>query len=372
MPQTKKPKSQTRSSQQSKASTRVTTATGNVTNASSAIVAVREDPVDARHAFALLVKQHMWDRERESKGYTAKHLAQTMHFVDHHEDVGRPISDLIYSGSSKQYAELKRSFKKYILTDEYIASPLATHTRALIAASYPETVQLGFNLDPESKSAFKAGPVAILPLATEYADTGVSHIVSRYVGVWHVIRYSHNGHSVVRAVLEIMPPDRSITGHKFPRFKIKYRTSRQIEQFRMEEEQPCYVTEGCILPMKNGKYMLFAGLENTSYPLFILARVADAHGMSYANGEAKARVPLSSFSGMVVRHHNDESVFFSTPCSFIRTKYATANDYPIELIRSVPETEALTGRHGDVEKIAEILEALRGRWPTDRKSALQV
>jgi hypothetical protein len=269
----------------------------------------------------------------------------------------RYITRLIVSGSAQFANAFAQAFRVKILTARY-CKDLPLSVVHAIHETFPDFAQNGFFKKNLERSQARTSPLMFINRFANYDPVRIDEMTREYVGLWQVIRYSHLGDRVVRAVLEILAPNMVHSTHPFPIFNIHFRTHSTTGN----EKVPPYKTSGCLVPMKSAQHMMFLGVEDTEHPLTIASKTRVQPG---------GAVP-SDFYGIVQRHHIDDNKFFAMPTAFVRTKTMPIEKYPANKIGSWSEELAVKLMSKDVPKCKEILGNLRRRRGGDGRAGLIV
>jgi hypothetical protein len=178
-----------------------------------------------------------------------------------------------------------------------------------------------------------------------YDKDRIDAVTTLLTGLWHAVRYSHEGNRVVRAPLEICKPDEQRTLHPFPTFIVHFRTRDMTGR---PNTNP-FITTGCVVPLHERDEIIFLGVEDTGYPLMILSRIPRP-----PRGDV-----LQYFDGVVQRRHHRDNVLFAMPVDFIRAPKMPIAEYPPEKSGSWPEDEAIAKIIPDIPIIKHLLKRLR-------------
>lgn len=328
-------------------------------------------PIPVKRAFALLVRHYMWTRGTK---FGPDGLLEVLDPKrTHGKDLGQDISTLIYSGTAKRVGLLRDLFLAKVLVANFFDPQPPLHVAALIHSAYIDKVVEGF--DRTTIGAFGVGtsPTMILPRSANFDQDEIDKITDDYAAIWHVFRFSHDGDRLVRAAMAIEKPDIERTSHPFTRFKIYFRTSEllaSLEKRSQQSSKQCYVAEGSIMPLRGGKYMLFAGVDQTQdgveYPLFIVSHMRDplSHVQTIGSQRIRPVGKPDKFIATVSRHHHDKRVFFSAPCAFVRSRIKSIEDYPVDKIRSWDKADGIE-KNKDVDDLDQVLIDLRLQWPKE-------
>jgi hypothetical protein len=270
-------------------------------------------------------------------------------------EYARIFTRLCNDGSKEHAEQIARTFRSEIITASY-ANRLPAYIRQAIYEAFPKDARAGLPKDEIEQTDARTTPRYFVDRFANYDRSRIDAVTTLLTGLWHAVRYSHEGNRVVRAPLEVCRPNEKRTMHPFPTFIIHFRTRDMTGK---PNTRP-YTTTGCVVPLHGRDEMIFLGVEDTGYPLTILSRIPIP----------PPGVELQYFDGVVQRRHHSNNVLFAMPVDLIRAPYTSIDQYPSEKTGSWPEDDAITRITPDIPHIAHLLKRLRRPRRKDGRGAI--